>query len=157
MLKKAIAIFLLLQFVSNNTFAEELIKIPRLFTHFYHHAYEHKDIKSFPDFLQKHYSEHHKTDSHSKGHDGEDNDCQLPFKHCGGCNVTMHAPVFGFVSPAGYAGCNIAVCSASSFFGGNDRIVSRELCPIWQPPKLAWIISVRTVNNGTNRFSQFPV
>ena len=30
----------------------KLIKIPRLFTHFYHHAYEHKDIKSFPDFLQ---------------------------------------------------------------------------------------------------------
>ena len=136
-LKKLIAIFLLLQIVSNNAFAEELIKFPRLFTHFYHHAYEHKDTKDFFDFLHKHYSDHHQKDAHSKKYDDDDNDCNLPFKHCGSCCVNIHAPVLAFASSYLTADFNMTVLKSSRYINENDRIESNDLCSIWQPPKLA--------------------
>lgn len=134
--KKLIAIFLLLQIVSNNAFAEELIKFPRLFTHFYHHAHEHKDIKNFFDFLHKHYSDHHKSDSALEKHDGEE-DSKLPFKHGGNCCVNLHAPTLAFVSTYLSADFNIVVLKPLHYANENDRIESNDLCSIWQPPKLA--------------------
>lgn len=136
-LKKIIAIFLLLQIVTNNAFAEELIKMPRLFTHYYHHSSEHKDSKDFFDFLHKHYSDHHEKDTHSKKHSDEDNDCQLPFKHCGGCCLNIHSPAIGFVPTILNADYTYYQIKNTGFTAHNDRIESLDICNIWQPPKIS--------------------
>lgn len=135
--KKVIAIFLLLQIITNNAFAEEFVKMPTLFTHFYHHAKEHKDVNNFFEFLHKHYSDHHKNDSHLKSHDHEDEDCKLPFKHCGNCCVSIHVPVTGCISNSLTADCTFFQTEASDFIPEDERIESLDLCSIWQPPKLA--------------------
>ena len=108
-----------------------------LFTHFYHHAYEHKDTKDFADFLHKHYSDHHQTDKHSKKHNDEDNDCNLPFKHCGDCCLNVH--VASAISlPSALDADFVSIQLKDKFFySKNDRIENLELCSIWQPPKLA--------------------
>lgn len=135
-MKKVIAIFLLFQIVSNNAFAEELIKLPKLFTHFYHHTYEHKDTKDFFDYLNMHYAGEHGTD-HSKKHDDDDKDCSLPFKHCGNCCINVHAPALGFVSSCLTADFNVVELKPSRYISENDRIETNDLCSIWQPPKLS--------------------
>lgn len=134
-MKKVIAIFLLLQIVSNNTFAEELLKMPKLFTHFYHHAREHKDGANFFYFLHQHYADHHKNDHHEKGHRAEDNDCDLPFKHCGH-GLGIHAPALGFIPSYLDTDWLYFSFTASDFTNADDRIESQDLCSIWQPPKL---------------------
>lgn len=113
------------------------MKLPKLFTHFQHHANEHKDIKNFFDFLHKHYSDHHEKDSHSKDHNGEDNDCDLPFKHCGNCCVNVHAPTVGFLCSSLDPNFSCVVLKSSVFIPENDRFQSNDLHSIWQPPKLA--------------------
>lgn len=135
-LKKLIAIFLLLQVVSNNAFAEELIKLPSLFTHFYHHATEHKDIDGFFDFLHKHYSDHHQDDPHAGKHKDEDKHCNLPFKHCHDGAVNAHAPAPGFVPAYLTTAYNFILIKSVNYTSENDRILSNDLCSIWQPPRL---------------------
>jgi len=135
--KKIIAIFLLLQIITNNAFAEELIKMPRLFTHFYHHSHKHKDTKGFFDFLHKHYSDHHEKDKHSKNHHDEDNDCNLPFKHCGGCCSNIHTSTIGFLPTLLNTDYPFIQIKNEGFYSENDRIESLDLNSIWQPPKLA--------------------
>jgi hypothetical protein len=136
-LKKIVAIFLLLQIITNNAFAEELIRIPRLFTHYYHHSHEHKDVKDFYDFLHKHYSDQHENDKHSKSHSDEDNDCQLPFKHCGGCCLNVHSSVIGFVPTILSADYTFPQIKNTGFMAQDDRIESLDICTIWQPPKIS--------------------
>lgn len=136
-MKKVIAIFLLLQILSSNAFAEELIRMPRLFTHYYHHSQEHKDVKDFFDFLHKHYSDHHQKDEHSKSHDGDDNDCQLPFKHCGGCCLNAHTSVIGFIPSILNADYVYYHVKNTGFTAHNDRFESLDICNIWQPPKIS--------------------
>ncbi len=135
-LKKVVAIFLLLQIVSNNAFAEELLKMPKLFTHFYHHANEHKDAGNFLDYLHNHYSDHHKNNAHEKGHSDEDNDCNLPFKHCNNCCVNIHSAAVGFTASYLIADYNLYQFSSSTFVSEDDRIESQDICSIWQPPKI---------------------
>lgn len=136
-LKKIVAIFLLLQILTNNAFAEELIKMPRLFTHYFHHSHEHKDTKGFFDYLHKHYSDHHESEKHSKSHSDEDNDCNLPFKHCGGCCINIHSPAIGFVSNCLNADAAYFQIKNTEFLSENDRIESLDLHTIWQPPKIS--------------------
>jgi hypothetical protein len=134
-LKKLVAIFLLLQIITNNAFAEELVKIPKLFTHYHHHAHEHKDTKGFLDFLHKHYFIVGQEDMHSKNHNDEDNDCQLPFKHCGGCSVNVHAPVTVFVPTYLSTVFTCFEIKKAAFAFENERIESLNIRTIWQPPK----------------------
>ena len=136
-MKKIVAILLLLQIVTNNAFAEEVIKMPRLFTHYYHHSHEHKDTKSFLDFLHKHYSDHQENDKHSKNHNDEDNDCELPFKHCGRCCLNIHTATIGFLPTLLNTDYPSIQIKNEDFYSENDRIESLELNSIWQPPKLS--------------------
>lgn len=136
-LKKVVAIFLILQVVSNNAFAEELVKMPRLFTHFLHHASEHKDGDNFLDYLHNHYSDHQEDHAHDKDHSEEDNDCNLPFKHCGNCCVNIHAPALGFTASYLIADYNLFQTESSVFVSEDENIESQDLCSIWQPPKIS--------------------
>lgn len=134
--KKIISIFLVLQIISNNGFAEELIKIPGLITHYYHHSQEHKDTKDFFDFLHKHYSDHHKGDRHADGKHAEDEDCNLPFKHCGSCCLNLHSSVIGFVPICLNTNYIFFQDKNTIFLTENDRIESSNISSIWQPPKI---------------------
>lgn len=136
LLKKLIALFLLVQILTNNAFVEELVKMPRLFTHYVHHAEEHQDTKGFMDYLHTHYAGQHENETHSKNHNDEDNDCNLPFKHCGSCYLSIHAPAVGLVTNILHADITYFQINDSGFVSANDQIESLDLQNIWQPPKL---------------------
>ena len=130
-LKKFLAIFLLLQFLTNNSFAEELFKLPKLFIHFHHHAHEHHDTDGFFNFLNKHYSNNHEKEEHS----GEDKDCDLPFKHCSDCCVGSHAPIIAFLPTFNEARYDLRPASLEKHILKNEKIKSICSPSIWQPPK----------------------
>lgn len=134
-MRKIIAIFLLLQIVTNSVFAEELVKIPRLFTHYFHHAEEKRDVHDFIDFLQQHYS-NHQNEMQGEQESYDDDDCNLPFKHCGNCCVSVHMPIIGFISNNINSCFNYVQIINVGFVNENERIESLDICTIWQPPKL---------------------
>ncbi len=133
LLKKLISIFLLLQLVTNNTFAEELSKLPRLFTHYYHHSQEHHDSDDFVDYLVNHYSDNHEEDEHQE----EDKDCNLPFKNCDGCCVSTHVPLIAFMPVFEEVEFVLTIASSEKYTLENEKIRSISDSSIWQPPKLA--------------------
>lgn len=128
---------MLLQILSNNAFAEELVKIPALFTHFNHHTQEHKDGVSFLDYIHNHYSDHEEDHKHDTQHTEEDNDCNLPFKHCDNCCVNMHAPLIGYPCSSLNTEYNPIKTEITVFVSGDDNIEIQDLCSIWQPPKIS--------------------
>lgn len=131
------AILLLLQIVSNNAFAEELLKMPKLFTHFYHHSQEHRDGGNFLDYLQNHYSDHLDKYAHAETHSEEDEDCNLPFKHCGDCCMSAHVPVVGYTASYLVTDYNLYQTISFVFIYEDDRIESQDLSSVWQPPKIS--------------------
>jgi hypothetical protein len=133
LLKKLTAIFLLLQFLTNNSFAEEIMKLPKLFTHYYHHSHEHRDSSDFTDYLVQHYSNDHEKEEHR----GEDSDCNLPFKHCDNCCVSAHAPVLAFMPSVEESGLVFAIAITKTYTFENDKIQSMCSPPVWQPPKFS--------------------
>lgn len=136
-MKKVIVIFLLLQIVTNNAFAEQLLKVPGLILHYNHHTTQHKNSGSFYDFLYKHYSGISEKESHGDSKHEEDKDCHLPFKHCGNCCTNAHSPALGFVASYLSADCTFASLRAVDFLPSNDAIESLDINNIWQPPKIS--------------------
>lgn len=132
-LKKIISIFLLLQFVTNNSFGEDLFKLPKLFSHFHHHAHEHKDITDFGDFITKHYFDSHQQSEHQ----GEDKDCDLPFKHCNNCCVGSHGSLIAFIPVFKGVPLLVTTISLNNYSLENEKIKSMCASSVWQPPKLA--------------------
>ena len=136
-MKKLIIIFISLQIVSNNAFAEELIKVPGLISHYFHDSEKHKGSGNFIDFIHKHYCDTHSKNMHSDGKHDEDKDCNLPFKHCGGCCLNLHTSVLAFM-PSFITADNIFYQFQKSTFPiADDRIESLDVCTIWQPPKIS--------------------
>lgn len=127
-LKKALLIFLLLQFASNNSFAEELLRLPALFSHYRHHTVEHRDVGNFFDFLYIHYAADDGSDDTE--HHG------LPFKHKGDSCLNMHNAPACFLHALPDADFSLYQISDSEFYAEDERIQSLELSSIWQPPKL---------------------
>ncbi|MCA0431214.1 MAG: hypothetical protein LCH32_12010 [Bacteroidetes bacterium] len=134
-MKKIIVIFLLLQIISNNAFAEELIKLPSLFQHYNHHKISHNKDLTFINFLKIHYSDIN-ADTHNTSHDEDDKDCNLPFKHCNDCCFNIHIPLYGLTSNYVSAICNYIIIQSFSYININENISCTDLCSIWQPPKL---------------------
>ena len=82
-MKKIIAIFFLVIFATSAIHANEVLKLPKLFSHFVKHKSE-TPAMSFSTFIMLHYIEGHGMDAdHSQ-------DMQLPFK-------TMHYTTAGVV------------------------------------------------------------
>jgi len=130
-LKTIIAIFLSLQFLSNNTFVEEALRLPVLFEHFAHHHHEgDHDGEGFLHFLYEHYVDNHDEipDSH---HDN------LPFNHSSDdCSNHSHNTL-SFITE---------VVSVQYSDPSNDNplniffeffLKDQFLSSIWQPPKIA--------------------
>lgn len=122
---------------SNNVFAGELAKMPKLFTHYFHHAQEHGDVRGFVDFLQKHYAGGHGSYAENDRHEEDAEDCKLPFKRCGNCGQGLHSSSVGFISS--YAGTDfISHQTKTSYLIQEDKnIPSQHRDSIWQPPKRA--------------------
>lgn len=127
-LKKAVLIFLALQFASNNSFAEELLRLPALFSHYRHHTTEHRDISDFSDFLYLHYANQSHQDNDQEHHG-------LPFKHSAGDCSVMHLSSLGFL-PSFNANLSLYPNTTLLFFSVDESIPSVEWNCIWQPPKL---------------------
>lgn len=73
-MKKLLYLFISLQLISGNSFAEELSKLPALFIHFGHHQHQEHNT-TFSAFIVNHYSGHQHSDS-------EPDHEHLPLKHC---------------------------------------------------------------------------
>lgn len=126
-MKKVLAIFIILQLLTNHEAFAELIKVPFLF----HHYNESEENESFIHFLKDHYaSDSHEKSDHEHG--------KLPFKHSDdGC---AHHPLPN-ISPVtktddNYA-LNLTVFNKSKYRIMNDTIYCSYIGAIWQPPKLA--------------------
>lgn len=132
-----IVIFILLQIVSNNSFAEGLIKIPGLITHYFHHTTQHGEKGNFFEYLSEHYIGQHQKDSHAGNKHEEDKDCNLPFKHCGGCCLNVHTSFIGFVPSYLEADYIFYHIEQKNYPVADDRIESLDVCTIWQPPKIS--------------------
>jgi hypothetical protein len=126
-LKKVLLIFLLLQISSANSFAEELLRLPALLSHYRHHTTEHHDKGNFVDFLYKHYAAN--DDADDDEHHG------LPFKHCGSCCLNAHVTPVCFLSSFN-TNFSLYQTRHTCFYTEDERIQSLELNSIWQPPKL---------------------
>ena len=122
---------MLLQFATGNAFAEELVKLPKLFTHFYHHSHEHNDTEGFSDFLRAHYLDTHKKDLH----EGEDKDCDLPFKHCNNCCVSTHFATVAFVPTFQIFNFTFITILNQKHISENEKTKTISSSSIWQPPK----------------------
>jgi hypothetical protein len=125
-MKKLLVLFFALQFISNQTFAMELVRLPALFIHYHD---ENEAYTDFFDFLSEHYG-------HDDHDEAEHDHHNLPFKHCGGCCANhLIAPAF----------CGEAVAmtlaephySRVSFFLSDQSIKNQFLNNIWQPPKIS--------------------
>jgi len=135
--KKIVVIFLLFQFVSSNAFAEQLVRIPAVFAHYFHHSQEQEESNTLFNFLHDHYNDHHENDRNVKHNSEEKRDCNFPLNDCGNCCIDADSSVEGFV--ASYISSDFAVLSLTlvTFLPEQAFFQSLDLCNIWQPPKIS--------------------
>ncbi|MBN8702629.1 MAG: hypothetical protein J0M08_06165 [Bacteroidetes bacterium] len=131
-MKKIISIFLLLQFLTNQTFAEELVKLPTLFIHFNHHAQEHKDVTGFYDFLKKHYSQ---KDQEHEQHDKNEHG-NMPFNHDSNSCISSHSPISAYLPITLSTSFLNNIVVDQKYYLTDDQIKDSCFYSIWQPPKL---------------------
>lgn len=129
MLKKSIAISLIIIFVSAYTEIGQLLKIPQLVNHYWEHSHEtdaDHDM-SFLVFIKGHYSKDQSNNNH-KGHQG------LPFKTLNQItNMTLalqSQTTMTFINRIG-----IPVKTQVPF--SDEYYTSTVFASIWLPPKLS--------------------
>jgi hypothetical protein len=126
-LKKTIAIFFLSLYLFSATEAQQLLKLPIVFMHFYEHQQEDKNI-SFLAFLDMHYMHGSPMD------DDYDRDMQLPFKTACTCITS--------VLPATVPEMGVVLSPPQIFVLQNDFLNRDEMmipfdsfCNVFQPPR----------------------
>lgn len=129
MLRKIIAISLLLVFLCANTEIGQLLKLTSLIEHFKEHNDDHHIAFSFTDFIDFHY---YNTEKHSNK--GKENHQNLPFKTINTNVNTVLAfeaqAVFYFDKPT-----NIVAKRTVPFH--KEFYISNVFASIWLPPKLS--------------------
>ena len=138
--KKWIALFLVLQFGSNQTFARELVRLPILFIHYFehkakeshhhHHGHNedhHDSEQGFGDFVADHYGDGGNKDTdHNHDH--------LPFKSSDCCSVlSVNIMLCGTVESISLVAHEE---NRTQHFIFNRSLKSEFHQHIWQPPKL---------------------
>lgn len=131
-MKKTISIFFLFIFLSVNTEAHQLFKLPVLLHHYFDHKKSEPNI-SFHSFINKHYSNDvvKTTHSHPKNHSSEHN--KLPFKShdCGLVHSSVvYSSAFNFIFK--YQATPIV---SNGIAYSESFQLSSILASIWQPPK----------------------
>jgi hypothetical protein len=129
-LKKILLTVLCIQFLLPNDLLQDIVKLPVLVAHYFHHNHTGKHIH-FTDFIAGHYSNH---EHHDKDHGNHTN---LPFHNHG---FNFHQSIFtlavpdifpAFLSDYGLANCKTKIISRQHFYS------SAAISSIWRPPKLA--------------------
>lgn len=124
MLKRGVAIFLLLSLVLTNTELHQVLKVPVLVSHYLKHR-DSNSTYSFISFILEHYSEA-KSTNHDKDHE------RLPFKS-NDCQNSMHYVLFFGVSNE--IKSSITEVSKEQIKYTNSFYFSDCLNSIWQPPQ----------------------
>jgi hypothetical protein len=129
-LKKILLTVLYIQVLLPNDLLQDIVKLPVLVAHYFHHNHTDKHIH-FTDFIADHYSDH---EHHDKD---DDNHSNLPFhKH----NFNFQQSIFTVavldifptvLSNYGVANHKTQIISRQHFYS------STALSSIWRPPKLA--------------------
>jgi hypothetical protein len=129
-LKKILLTVLCLQFLFPNDLLQDIVRLPVLVAHYFHHNHAAKHVH-FTDFIAEHYSNH---EHHNEDHDQHDN---LPFHNHGlhfqqGIFTVTVLEIFQTGIPD------------YSITNPNDKIIIRQhfysstaLSSIWRPPKPA--------------------
>ncbi|MDX2174798.1 MAG: hypothetical protein SFY56_16970 [Bacteroidota bacterium] len=126
-MKRIIPILLLFVFLTANTEAHQLLKLPILVNHYIEHKKQNHKI-SFTDFLNMHYV----MEDDGDGDTAED--MKLPFKSDNTCGNTYN---LGFVSQSNYQLSVKVIPAENKLFNNHsvEFISSAFLSSIWQPPK----------------------
>lgn len=122
-MKRIIALFLLLQFLTGHSFAVEMAKLPFLIHHKEHHSKE-----SFIDFIKEHYNAHKLNDDHEHQH--------LPLKGDANHQSSLVQHI-AFLHSFDYTLLDTRECVGNISFPNNQLFASFYTCDIWQPPKLS--------------------
>lgn len=124
-MKKALIFFFLLQFVGQQLFLQEWLKLPALFAHFREHKAEKNSFTDFASFFHAHYgcSQHKYSEDHS----------QLPFQE--EIAATQSIQLF-FSEPDA-----VRIIVANAQRKDNVPVYrpswkNTDLSAIWQPPKI---------------------
>ncbi len=129
-MKKIALIFLSLQLMTGNMFAEEIAKFPMLVLHFFEHQHNEHPSLSFTSYMYEHYIDC----EHSDEGDSHCNE-KLPFKHCHDC-CTHQSIAAAFTIPD----CTIKINSTQSKSVTRSILcftyVAHSMNGIWQPPKV---------------------
>lgn len=121
-----LAFFFSLQIVTNNAFAEDVLRIPSLVEHYQHHQEKESHGLSFLDFITLHYgagSENYKDIDHHS----------LPLKHSSDVGH-VHVPSVFTVSESGVGFSNVSIEIKHVHFY-TSFIPNNNLESIFQPPK----------------------
>lgn len=119
------AIFISLQIITNNTFAEDIARIPSLIEHYNHHKKEETPDISFWDFVLLHYaSNDNSNDAH---HDS------LPLKH--GNDVGHVHLISAFTIPEYQFAFSVHTAEFNHIVATAQFIPNNNLDAIFQPPK----------------------
>jgi len=129
-LKKILLIVLCTQVLLPNDLLQDIVKLPVLVVHYFHHNHTDKHIH-FTDFIADHYSDH---EHHDKDHDNHNN---LPFhNHDFNFQQSIFTAVLLDIFPS--------IQSNYSTANRKTKIISRQhfqsstaLSSIWRPPKFA--------------------
>lgn len=127
-MKRLTVLFLLSAFLFSTTELSHLLKIPLLFTHFYTHKEQDKNL-TFSGFLALHYI----TESASVPHD--DQDMKLPFKMHDSCAAQLQVLFMPVSSPNLLAKKFRQIRLKHNAYLQDVSITSSYLASIWQPPK----------------------
>ncbi len=131
-MKKTISIFFLFIFLSANTEAHQLFKLPILLHHYFDHKKSEPTI-SFSEFMHKHYSNDvvKTTHTHQKNHTNEHT--KLPFKSHD-CSVVhssiIYSTAFNFMFKY-----QVPVTANNGISYCERFQPASILASIWQPPK----------------------
>jgi hypothetical protein len=129
-LKKILLTILCIQFLFPNDLLQDIIKLPILVAHYFHHNHKEKYIH-FTDFIADHYSNH---EHHDKDHDNHNN---LPFhNHDFNFQQSIFTITVLDVFPiilTNYTEAN----SKKNIMLRQHFYKSSALSSIWRPPKFA--------------------
>ncbi len=125
-MKKILALFIVIQLMTNHEAFAEMAKLPFLFCHYNSTASD----TSIIDFIKTHYTDdHHENSDHDHG--------KLPFKHSSdGCSHHPSPVISVVIKAEGNYSLKPAVVSIPMVAHSNDELSCLFISSIWQPPKL---------------------
>jgi hypothetical protein len=132
--KKLLVLLFAVQLFSGRFLSEELLRLPALVQHFFHHVSEENENISFSEFLAEHYTDTTKHPAHQHNEENDHNNMPLKAHDHGNCC----ASAFNFCFPEIQQLSNKPVPSALNYeIEYSVPLRSQYDQNIWQPPKIS--------------------